>query len=82
VEGLSSVDGWDPINRLNPTICVCLSQDRTWIPNVIYWCLFWCTVNEGESYSSGADPEFQVRGSALKNCAERREARKLLGYFV
>ena len=32
---------------------------------------------------SGADPGFQVRGGALKNkCAERREARKLLEYFV
>jgi hypothetical protein len=30
-----------------------------------------------------ADPGFQVRGSALKkNCAERREARKCLWYFV
>ena len=34
-------------------------------------------------YMPGADPGFQVRGGALKkNCAERREARKLLGYFV
>jgi hypothetical protein len=32
---------------------------------------------------TGADPEFQVRGGALKqNCAERREARHILGYFV
>ena len=32
---------------------------------------------------SGADPGFQVRGGALKkNCAERREARIFLGYFV
>ena len=31
----------------------------------------------------GADPGFQVRGGrTLKNCAERREARKFLGYFV
>ena len=31
----------------------------------------------------GADPGFQVRGCALKkNCAERREVRKFLGYFV
>jgi hypothetical protein len=28
---------------------------------------------------SGADPGFQVRGRTLKNCAERREARKYLG---
>ena len=34
-------------------------------------------------HTSGADPGFQVRGGALKtNCAERREALKLLGYFV
>ena len=32
---------------------------------------------------TGADPGFQVRGAHLKkNCAELREARKLLGYFV
>jgi hypothetical protein len=30
---------------------------------------------------SGADPGFQVRGAHLKNCAERMEARKLLGVF-
>jgi hypothetical protein len=31
----------------------------------------------------GADPGFQVRGGALKkNCTERREARKFVGYFV
>ena len=34
-------------------------------------------------YISGADPGFQARGGALKkNCAERREARTFLGYFV
>ena len=38
---------------------------------------------EGKLLKSGADPGFQVRGSALKkNPAERREARKFLGYFV
>jgi hypothetical protein len=32
---------------------------------------------------TGADPGFQVRGGrTLKNCAERREARKFLRYFV
>jgi hypothetical protein len=37
----------------------------------------------GTTANSGADPGFQVRGGALKkNCAERREARKFLGYFV
>ena len=32
----------------------------------------------------GADPGFQARGGGVlkKNCAERREARKFLGYFV
>ena len=34
-------------------------------------------------YCPGADPGFQVRGGQiLKNCAERREARTNLGYFV
>jgi hypothetical protein len=33
--------------------------------------------------TTGADPGFQVRGDTLKKkCAERREARKFLGYFV
>ena len=33
--------------------------------------------------ASGVDPGFQVRGGCTKkNCAEQREARKLLGYFV
>jgi hypothetical protein len=32
---------------------------------------------------TGADPGFQVRGGAhKKNCAERREVLKFLGYFV
>jgi hypothetical protein len=35
------------------------------------------------SIVTGADPGFQARGGALKkNCAEWREARKFLGYFV
>jgi hypothetical protein len=34
-------------------------------------------------HKTGADPAFQVRGGlTLKNCGERREARKNLGYFV
>jgi hypothetical protein len=33
-------------------------------------------------YNAGADPGFQVRGRTKKNCAERREARTFLGYFV
>jgi hypothetical protein len=32
--------------------------------------------------STGADPGFQVRGAHIKNCAERRESRIFLGYFV
>jgi hypothetical protein len=40
------------------------------------------TVYKSTQYP-GADPGFQVRGGALKkNCVERREARKFLGYFV
>ena len=36
----------DPINRFNPTTCLCLSQARTWISNV-KWCgLFLCSVND------------------------------------
>ena len=32
---------------------------------------------------TGTDPGFQAKGGALKkNCAEWREARKFLGYFV
>jgi hypothetical protein len=27
--------GWDPINRFNTATCLCLSQDRTWISNVM-----------------------------------------------
>ena len=35
------------------------------------------------AYIPGEDPGFQARGGGLKKkCAERREARKLLGYFV
>ena len=35
------------------------------------------------SIVTGEDPGCQVRGYALKrNCAERREALKMLGYFV
>ena len=35
--------------------------------------------------TTGADPGFQVRGGGgahIKNCAERKEARKFWGYFV
>ena len=32
--------------------------------------------------TSGADPGFQVRGRTWKDCAERREARTFLEYFV
>jgi hypothetical protein len=45
-------------------------------------CIFMCSSLKQQS-ESGADPGFQVRGSALKkNSAERREARQFLGYFV
>jgi hypothetical protein len=38
----------------------------------------------GDRHLSGADPGFQVRGEGhtYKNCAERREGRTFLGYFV
>jgi hypothetical protein len=48
--------------------------------SVIVYC---CTINTFKSvYHTGADPGFPVRGAHLKKCAERGEARKLLGYFV
>ena len=33
---LSRGEGWDPINRFNSTIFMCLSQGRTWIYNVVF----------------------------------------------
>ena len=32
----SRVGGWDPFNRFNPAILLCLSQASIWISNVIY----------------------------------------------
>ena len=35
---------WEPINQFNPATCLCLSQTRTWIPNVIghdFMCVHW-----------------------------------------
>jgi hypothetical protein len=54
---------------------------------VIYEHLATICIGLSDPYLSnpGADPGFQVRGGggALKNiCAERRKARKCLGYFV
>ena len=50
------------------------SSPKTLIPNIIV---------KGCIPYTGADPGFQVRGGARKkNCAEWREARKFLGYFV
>ena len=43
--------------------------------------LTWHVIGYNWSHS-GADRGFQVRGAHLKNCAERREARNVLGYFV
>jgi hypothetical protein len=40
------------------------------------------TLSHNVVSSTGADPGFQVRGAHLKNCAEWREARKCVGYFV
>ena len=53
----------------------------------IMWLYFYfasqCILYQLNMYKSGVDPGFQVRGGALKkNCAERRETRKYLGYFV
>jgi hypothetical protein len=38
----------------------------------------------GRSINAGEDPGFQVSGGDAhkKNCAERKDVRKLLGYFV
>ena len=32
---LSRREGWDPINRFDPTTLLCLSQAWTWISNII-----------------------------------------------
>ena len=50
----------------------------------VYSYIYICTTEiAGYMYNTGADPGFQVRGGTLKkNCAERREARNFLGYFV
>ena len=32
---------WDPINQFKPVTLLCLSQDRTWIFNVICYGLLW-----------------------------------------
>ena len=42
----------------------------------------WSNIFNDRWNQPGADPGFQVRGRTLKNRAERREARKNLGYFV
>ena len=40
---LSRREDWDPSHRFKPATCVCLYQARTWISNVISWCLL-CSV--------------------------------------
>ena len=52
-----------------------------WITTTRTTLLTWHVIGYNWSHS-GADRGFQVRGAHLKNCAERREARKFLGYFV
>jgi hypothetical protein len=37
---LSREEGWDPINRFNSAILLCLSQARTWISNVVVFVVF------------------------------------------
>ena len=43
---LSRREGWDPINQFNPATCLCLSQAKTWISNVICRGLFVCVFSE------------------------------------
>jgi hypothetical protein len=40
---LSREEGWDPIDRVNSMTSLCLSQDRTWISNIMSS----CSVSEG-----------------------------------
>jgi hypothetical protein len=40
---LSRWEGWDPVNRLNHTPCVCLSQATTWISNALRKNVFYTT---------------------------------------
>ena len=42
---LSRGEGWDPINPFNPATCLCLSEAKTWISNVICCGLFLCSVS-------------------------------------
>ena len=44
---LSRWEGWDPVNRFNPTPSVCLSQATTWISNDICRSLFSCSIIRG-----------------------------------
>ena len=50
----------------------------------IYIPYYWVINFPLQCICAGADPGFQVRGGGhiKKNCAEWREARKILGYFV
>ena len=38
---LSRWNGLDLIKQFNPATCMCLSQARTWISNIICCCLFY-----------------------------------------
>ena len=50
---------------------------------LIDFLMFCFILDKSGWYNAGAVPGFQVRGGALKkNCTERREARKFVGYFV
>jgi hypothetical protein len=60
-------------------IMIMCPSGATCLPTV---CLLMNINNRGRHEYSGADPGFKVRGAHLKNCAERREARTFLGYFV
>jgi hypothetical protein len=55
-----------------------IGKDMIFLRKMVYSYLTW-----RNTPLPGADLGFQVRGGrTLKNCAERREARKFLGYFV
>jgi hypothetical protein len=58
----------------------CNIMQLTFYPNAGYNHILYIYILELST--AGADPGFQVRGVHLKNCAERREARKILGHFV
>jgi hypothetical protein len=65
--------------------CLTINNFFYQLSNIIWWCesvhiLRWLNIR---SQIQGRIQDFKLRGGALKkNCAERREARKFLGYFL